>query len=318
VNTSNNNVELEVKNSRLETKGAARKSGRMITAALAASVASVAIAAPAFALSATVQNLNDKNSTLTIDYTANTLPTPPNGVENWTVDGVNVLNREWFWGGTTTLTSINNFAPSVLVAPTNILGDGAANNNYTKLQYVDPSNPVTIQVGFSLVGGAPGSKASDLAETVLLTNTGATPIDYQFDVYSDFSMGGSTNGETATITGGNTAKVTNPGGIELSETVVSPKPSEYETDAAPALLNKLDAAALLTMNTSGGALSTKTTLTGDAEWGFQWNMNLAPGASAVVSIDKQVAVPEPASAVALIAVGGILMTRRRRAAIAAK
>jgi hypothetical protein len=285
------------------------KTARTLAIAAGAAVAGLA-ASQSFAAPISSAALQNLNSMLTVSWGA---ATPPSGVNNWTVGSTDVLNREWFWGevGSGAPTALNNLNETATTVA-NISTDDS-HNNYAALTFVDPSNPLQIQTTFDLTGGSTSSNQSDLAETILITNTSSSQtLNYNFFVYSDFNMGAVTGGETDAIYGGNAAKVTNSKTGFVSNTVVSPQPSYYETSTAPTLLNQLDGGSSVQLNDNA---TTTTSGTTDAEWGFEWKLSLSPGACYAISIDKQVSatsVPEPCTGLAMIGVSSVLLGRRRR------
>jgi hypothetical protein len=230
---------------------------------------------------------------------------------NWTVDGTNQLNQQWFWyriGSTGTQTSINNLNQPTGPVLLDTNGDGK--NDYAQLSYEDAAKSFTVSVTYSLTGGNLGSKTSDIGETIKVTNISSASLSYHFFEYSDFNLGGLTGGENVAIsplTGANTATVTQTTGGELAQTVVSPKSSLYEAGSFPNLLNALNTTTDLTLNDTATASNT------DAEWAYEWDAVLNPGASLLISVDNQVrSVPEPTSAVSLAGLGGLFFARPRR------
>jgi len=303
------NIINRVNNGRALRSRSKSKTARMLAFAAAAAMTGLA-ASQSFATPGGTAALQNLNSVVDLGWNAGT---PPVGVNNWTVGSTDVLNREWFWGevGTGAPTALNNLTETATTIA-NISTDDS-HNNYAALTFVDPNNPLQIQSTFDLTGGSTNSNTSDLAETILITNTSSSQtLSYNFFAYSDFNVGGVTSGETATVYGGDAAKVTNSKTGFVANTVVSPQPSYYQTSAAPTLLNQLDGGSSVQLNDNA---TTTTTGTTDAEWGMEWKLTLSPGACYAISIDKQVsatAVPEPCTGLAMIGVGGVVLTRRRR------
>ena len=99
----------------------------------------------------------------------------------------------------------------------------------------------------------------------------------------------------ASITGGNTATQDN-GALGVSETVDVPTPSRYEADFQPTVLGDVEAG-LLSDNASQS--------NGDLAWAFEWDQQISPGNSLIISKDKQLSVvPEPGTFV-LLGIGAI-------------
>jgi len=243
--------------------------------------------------------LNDGNSTVVID------PSTSAGLDSWTIgNNTNQVKKEWFWYrvGSGSQSSLDQLG---LSGATSYDTNGNGQNDTEKLTYGSPTG-LQVVVTYSLVGGQANSGTSDIGETIKITNNGATPLNYHFFEYTNFSLGGSTNGQTVTIANGNTA--TDQGNGEFAQIVVSPKPSEFEANIFPTLLTTE-----LT-NTSNYTLSdTASAPSGNGESGFEWDLALNSGQSYVISIDKQIhSIPEPSSEIALLGLGGLLLTRPRR------
>ena len=278
--------------------------GKSVLLAAATAVATILGMGSARPANATQFTLTDRNSTVAID------PTSPTGVSNWTVDNVNQLAQEWFWyrvGPSGTASRINTLVPpgDPTVLPIDTSGSG--NPNYAQVTYPS-SHGFQLSLTFSLTGGQTGSKSSDLGEIIKITNTSGSSLDYHFYQYSNFALGGTASGENVTMSGGNTATVQNPLNFMVSQTVVSPHPASFEAGAAPNLLNKLDGTSGLTLNDNASVTNV------NGEWAFEWDKVLAPGASLLITVDKQiqsVQVPEPVS-LAFLGMGGLFLTRPRR------
>jgi hypothetical protein len=284
------------------TEGIMRKNkGKSILLAAAATVASIlgAAASPAHAAPILLQ---DYNSSVTINPT-----TPsPSGVTNWTVDGTNQMNQEWFWfavnGGAPT--NLNTLSLNGVPTPINIDGNPSAAGNYVSTSY--GTSPLKIGVSYDLSGGATGSKVSDLSETATITNTGSSTLTFQFYEYSNFTMGGG-GSQTLTITGGNEATQENPSDFMVSQTVVSPKPTYFQADTAANLMAELGSTTNVHLDDNASITSSS------AAWAFEWDVTLNPGATFAIGIDKNIrAVPEPTATVALFGLGGLFLTRPRR------
>ncbi len=237
-------------------------------------------------------------------------------VGSWLVNGTNQLNLEEFFfrigssGGQSPITS-----PTM----THLLDtNGNGLNDTVKYTYGTTSG---FQVGitYSLTGGQPGSGTSDVTESLKISNVGMISQTYHLFEYTNFNLDDSTTGQTVTITGGNTA--TDVGDGVDAQTVVSPKPSEFEasnTAASPDLL-----AHISSTTTPYTLKDVASAAAGDGEWAFEWDLTIGCGSTAVINIDKhlsalQVAVvPEPVSGtLAMLGLGGMFMMRPRRRGLA--
>ena len=168
----------------------------------------------------------------------------------------------------------------------------------------------TTQVRFILNGGAGGSGTSDLAEQISITNTSGLVLSYHFFQYTDFDLNGSSGGDTAVFNNVNNVAQSEAGTI-LSETVITPAASHREIDFFANTLGSLNDGFATTLSDTPLGL---TIGPGDVTWAFQWDVAIAPGATFLISKDKQITtIPEPSSFV-LAAVGliGLVVWRRRK------
>jgi hypothetical protein len=94
--------------------------------------------------------------------------------------------------------------------------------------------------------------------------------------------------------------------VHLSESVLVPQSSHHEVAYYDTTLYALNDGLPTTLSDLDGPLTD-----GDLTWAFQWDFSLAPGKTFLISKDKLI-TPEPATLGVLIAVGGVLLRRRRR------
>ena len=271
-------------------------------AAAAASLLGASAARPLLAANVLLQN---GNSTVTIN------PTSTAGVEDWTVNGQNQLNQEWFWfrpGGQKGQSSLNSLG-TPKVTPMDTTGDGK--DDTVEMVY-GSSSSLQITVIYSLVGGQSATKTSDLSDTIEIDNNSSKSMQFSFFQYANFNLGDLTTGQTVTITGPSDTATVHGNGYQ-AQTVASPTPSEFEANTYPNLLNHISSGS--TSYTLSGVASTSA---GDGEWGYEWTMTLPMCGSYVITGDQLVtgqtlSVPEPVSGpVALLGLGGLFMTRPRR------
>jgi hypothetical protein len=101
--------------------------------------------------------------------------------------------------------------------------------------------------------------------------------------------------------------------IDLSETVTTPGAQEGEVAPVGATLAKLNGGGPVTL---GPPFFAGPVGPGAVTWALQWDFNIAPGGSALISKDKYLdvqIVPEPASSVLLGAgLMALALVRRRR------
>lgn len=252
-----------------------------------------------------VQVLEDRNSRTFIEDDIGA------GMFGWDVDGTPNLAFQGFFyriGGmgfeaqvdTSTLALTGSF-----LVDTNPFVDPRPDT--FAAQYTGPG--FIIEPTWQLRGGMAGSGTSDVAESIAITNTGRDPLSFNFFQYSDFDLGGTSGDDSLIITGTppNTAKQSDPIAGTLNETVVTPAPTRYQADSFPNLILELTDGAVTTLNNTAGPLGP-----GDMTWAFEWEFNILPGQTILISKDKQLSIPAPAGA-ALLGMAGLFAGRRRRA-----
>ena len=226
------------------------------------------------------------------------------GFFDWVVDGRDNLRKQWFWyrvGSTGPEQSLDTLP---LAAPPKI-SDGDLDPGQERVVAKYQGAGFTVGLDFVLTGGPIGSGASDLMEVITIQNTGGETLDFHFFQYVDFNLRGDADDLSAEIRGGNTAIQTDVGAA-LSETVVTWAPDRCQVDLYDAILDMLTDADDDQLNDDPGPAGP-----GDLTWGFQWDIDLAPGDTFIISKDKNL-VPEPAG-LAMLGLGGLaLMIRRRR------
>lgn len=228
----------------------------------------------------------------------------------WTVDGVNQLfNQRFFYRAA-------GMGDEVPVDTLPLTGQQVTDNNgfddprldALSLRYTDAANTLEFRTTFTLRGGSPGSGTADLAETIRISNTGNAPVSLSFFQYVDFDLGGTPSGDFGQINLGPTVSASqNDGaGSFISETVVAPSPNGWQIGTFPSIVNLFGNGAIDNLNNFAGPIGPT-----DVTWAFQWNITVNPGSSFIISKDKLIFIPTPGTA-ALLGLGGLLATRRRR------
>ena len=125
----------------------------MIAATVA--MAGVVVGVGASKANATLVTLNDANSTVDFDTSAN------GGAYNWVIDSVDVLSRQWFWyriGGSGPAESIDQISAT----PTVLTADTGPNIGNDLLQLVYENATLQITLLDTLSGGQADSGSSTL------------------------------------------------------------------------------------------------------------------------------------------------------------
>jgi hypothetical protein len=257
------------------------------------------VAGSAFAAVAAPISLFDRNSRADFDN--------PGGQVNWVVDGVTQLFEQRFFYRTGAMTS------EVAVDTLPALGPFGTDTNafadprpdVATYQFNDNAAGLEFEFSFKLRGGLAGTGNSDLAETLVIRNLGSTTQTVSFFQYVDFDLGGTSSGDVVRIDDGRVAVQSEVnGGFFLTETVVAPAPFAFQAGLFPTIAGSLNDNAITNLDNSTGPF------VGDATWAFQWNFTLAPNTQFTISKDKLI-VPTP-GALALLGLGGLVATRRRR------
>jgi hypothetical protein len=245
---------------------------------------------------ADVITLQDVNAEADIDLGS------PAGFVNWRVDGTDHLRKQWFWYrvGDRPEQSLDTLTLDKYKA-----SDGDTDIGEERLIALYLGTGFSVMVDFILTGGPAGSGASDLMEVITLQNTGQETLDFHFFQYVDLELRGDSQDQSAEIRAGNTA-VQKDVYSALSETVVTWCPDRYEVAFYDDILDKLTDADADDLSNVAGPLGP-----GDLTWAFQWDVQLRPGDTFIISKDKNL-VPEP-TCLALLGMGALgLVIRRRR------
>jgi len=260
------------------------KTKRFFFPLLGALLLGALVAVSPVVVNAAAITLTDFNSSAVVD------PASQAGMSTWNVDGIDHLFQQWFWyriGNATpsSIDTLNTVAHPVQVTQ---FGTSILDLTYT-------ANTFTLDVKYWLTGGAAGSGKSDIAEIIRITNTSSAALDFHFYQYSDFDLNGSFLGDVAALLNANTIRQTK-AGATLQETVVNPAGSKWEIDFFANTLNRLNTVAGLDLSNATSPLGP-----GDVTYAFQWDQQILPGGTFLVSKDKAIssAVPLPPSVLLL-------------------
>jgi hypothetical protein len=250
--------------------------------------------------------LSDNNSVAQVN------PNSQAGMFDWMLQGQNVLQQQWFWYG------IGNSAVrsiDTINAPTAV----QASSRELLITYGIPGS-LSVAVDYLLTGGTivgstGGNLNSDIGETIKLVNLGRSTLPLHFYQYSYFNLLGMSSDvvQLGTNPRGlyNDALQLNVGtGSTLSETVTTPGANHGEVAPLGATLVKLNGGGPVTLGSSVGSGPVGP---GAVTWAFEWDFNIAPGGSAIISKDKNVyiaLIPEP-SVAALAGIGFVVLAWRR-------
>jgi len=254
--------------------------------------------------SATVYTLNNGNSSFSVDDCVGGCSQGHGpGMYSWTVDGIETLYEQWFWyrvgnaGGESSVDTLQLIGAQIT---------GTILNPNSVLDIAYQGNGFTIDLAYSLRGGAPNSNTGDIGEQITI-NVGASALDFHFFQYSDFDLNRNNLHDYVVIDP--TYHIVNQwpeaNGLMISETTVNQRPSHGEANYFANTLASLQDGNPTTLN------DVLTAGPGDVTWAFEWDQAIGAGGSLVISKDKLLApnVPEPAAVTLL---GGVLLLIARK------
>ena len=234
------------------------------------------------------QTLTSGNSSVTINAASQT------GMNNWTVDGQNQLNQQWFWyriGSSGPEAAINTINPPV---------ENQLSASILQTTYANSIFSATIL--YSLVGGALGSGTSDMSEQISIQNLSGATLSFHFFQYADFNLGGTPNNDTGDLSmlrrNSYSGAVQYNNACQLSEnvdTVVSQPANHAQFGTGSTILSSLTDGSTTTLNGN-------TAAAGNVNWALEWDVNIAAGGTLLISKDLNIVgvvpvgpVPEPAT-----------------------
>jgi len=220
-----------------------------------------------------------------------------NGMYDWTVDGQTQLFRQNFWYRNGAVGAENPLANLPLISA--ILATPSSLNTLYQ-----SGNTFSVEVNYSLLGGAIGSGSSSIGEQIKINNLTSNPLQFHFFQYVDFDLGGIGDGDTVTLEqnaqGLFEKAFQTKGNAFFAYEVVSPAANHGEVGTWGSILTKLEDALPTTLNDSVGPVSR------DTVWAFQWDLVIPGNESFDIAINKSVytapPIPEP-STIALISIG---------------
>jgi hypothetical protein len=250
--------------------------------------------------------LVDNNATAAIDLHSQ------RGMYEWAVDGQNQLQQEWFWYGVGS--SAVQSLDTISAAPTVVM-TGAREATAT---YVSAGN-FSVSVDYALSGGssamlsgASGQAVADITETIQVVNLSAGPLLYHFYEYSYFNLQAGSRDIAQLgqdLSGAYNEAFQYSSNASLTETVTAPGADHGEVAPLGLTLAKLNNGGAVTLGSPFGAGPVGP---GAVTWALEWDLNIPPGASAIISKDKYLNVlPEP-SALALFGLSWLVLVLLRK------
>jgi hypothetical protein len=258
------------------------------------------LAFPAIVLPCTAQiyNLSDNNSSAQVNVGSQT------GLSQWSVEGQNQLNQQWFWYGIGSgpLASINTIGAASVTTP-----------NSRTLYATYASAQLSIEVDYTLTGSSAGSGQSAMGEMIRIHNLSSSAFTLHFYQYSDFNLAGTAGGDSVqmgkNLQGKFNEAYQSHGSLIMSETVVTPGANHGEVALFGQTLGELNNGVTpVTLNDGLGVVGP-----GNVTWALEWDLNIAAGGTALISKESYLATPEPSTfAIAGVGLGAFLLLRRRK------
>jgi hypothetical protein len=211
--------------------------------------------------------LTNGNSVVQID------PNSQDGVFSWVVDGSDQMYQHWFWlrQGTGSQVSFD-----ALGIP---LGISATSSNAV-ISYQPPG--LNVMLAFALHGGAGGSAASTLTETISIQNTTNSSASLHVYDYMDLDLAGSGAGDSVSFP--TTNSVMQQGkGVTAIQSVGGPAPNYWE--------GSWYAFAFDTINNTNPAVLSDSIIPnqpGDQTFAYQWDVNLPAGQFLMVTLTNSI------------------------------
>jgi hypothetical protein len=185
------------------------------------------------------------------------------------------LYQKWFWlrqGSSTAQLSVDEISQP--------FGFSALSSSNATVTYF--AQGLTINLGFTLTGGASGSYSSVLAENISIQNTTNFAITLHFFEYTDFDLNGSADEDTVSFPGAN--KVVQQGkGMMATEMIQGATPNYWEVSWYAITLDKL-------IDDPSVQLSDELipALSGDQTYAYEWDVTLSAGQSLVLNVSNSI------------------------------
>lgn len=246
--------------------------------------------------SAQVFNLSDTNTSAVITTLSSV------GIQDWNIGGVDqVFSNTYAWrvGDSTTADAIQNLTQ---------LSATQTGTRFLDVAYVHNSLGFRIDTTYVLTGGA---TSFDLAEITRVTNIGNATLAFRLFQYNDFDLNSTPLNDTATRINSTQMQQVD-GTLSLNVVSQGATPVPIRSQVGSLFFSNLTTTVGYNLDTlSGNGIGQN--YSGDAAYGFQWNVDLGVGQSFTVSTDKVAAVPEPGT-IAALGLGAIALLRKRKKA----
>lgn len=270
-----------------------RRSAPMVTCA------GLLLVGSAIQSSAQIYNLAAQDTSLQVNLNG--------GLSDWTIDGGNQLDQQWFYYsvGTGPVNSIDTISP--WTTPTTTTG------NSPTLTETYANSILSVETLYDLQSQLPGSGRATLGTTVIIDNVSSTAQTFHFYQYSDFDLGGTPGGQSVQFQGTTRpyeVMQTGNGGL-LTGTINALSGGTFASVEEVAGVYDGTQFGLANGNPAPIFNDSSLSASGNVDYAYEIDATVAPGSSIVISEIQS--VPEP-GALALLSAGllGLGVLGRRR------
>lgn len=237
---------------------------KAILTSLVSAVGCIVLVSPVQAATTTLSNNNGATATYTDD-----------GFTRWTIGAKDILAESAIYYGVGSTTGETRLNPSALTQTSTNTANGTFDGG-----------DFTIALDLLL-----SDTDSQLSQTITITNTSTSALDFKLFKYFDLTTSNSTIEDTASVDG-TTFTATQSGDIDTITTTVSATPNAAEVDAidfTDDILDRLDDEIATTLNNSKlGPIGPD-----DMTYAYEWNLNLAADESFTVRFDSRSSLSTP-------------------------
>jgi hypothetical protein len=251
-----------------------------------------------FAILLTVPVIQSQAQTLTVGSTSLQVNLGPSaGLSNWTIDGVNQLDYQWFYYsvGSGAIASIDSIGSPGVPEIINSSSTAILNETYT-------GTTVGATALFELEGASSASGSAKLATTITLKNLGSTAQTFNLYQFSDFDLGNTPGNQNVQFAGTGAPYQVTQTGIAGGGPLVGTLNAGFATVGEAAGIEDGNQLGILSGNANPNLNSTSLSATGAVDFAYEISETLNPNQSIIIS--ELQSAPEPSTT--MLVLPGIL------------